>query len=126
MRRSLLRLRLAELLLLILDDPADHLPPQRLDQLGRQLLLGRACLYLVDHLLDAPGHARFGGRVLQLPRAIDIGEALADEIDKFPIDPVDLAPHLLHVRAILGLPWRHGSFLHAGKSGTTASASIST
>ena len=33
-------LALAELLLLILDEPADHLPPQRLAQVGRHSLLG--------------------------------------------------------------------------------------
>ena len=98
---------LAELFLLILDEPTDHLPPQRLGELGRQALLTGPRPDLVDHLLDAPRHARLCRRSLQLPGSIDIGEALADEIDQLPVDAVDLGPYLVHVAAVFRLAWRH-------------------
>src|SRR5262249_49321939 len=63
--------------------------------------------HLVDHLLNAPWHARLSRRQLELPGAIDIGETLADEVDQACVDTVDLGPHLLHVLAILGLARRH-------------------
>ena len=47
-----------ELLLLVLDEPADHLPPQRLGKAPAASPFRRARAHLVDHLLDAPGHAR--------------------------------------------------------------------
>src|SRR5581483_7346625 len=106
-RGLLLLVRLSELLLLILDEPADHLPPQRLGKLGRQAHLGGSRTHAIDHLLDTPGRAGFRRRGLELPGAIDIGEALADEIDKRLVDPVDLRPHLIHVAAVLGFARRH-------------------
>ena len=77
---------------------------------------GKPCLrrpraHLVDHLLDAPRHARFRRRLLELPGTIDIGEALADQIDQGLIDAVDLGPHLFHVAAILGFARRHDAIL---------------
>src|SRR5690606_41707597 len=59
-------------------------------------------LYLVDHLLDAPGHGRFARVLLKPPGAFDIAEALGNEIDERGVDPVDLGTDLVHVRALGG------------------------
>src|SRR5512132_19023 len=102
---------LAEFFFLVLDEPADHLPPQGLGQLGRQPLLHRPRPHPVDHLLDAPRHPRLSRRLLELPGAIDIGEALADEVDERDIDAVDLRPHLFHVGAVFCLARCHQATL---------------
>src|SRR4249919_3140587 len=102
---------LAELFFLVLDEPADHLPPQGLGQLRRQPLLHRPRPHPVDHLLDPPRYPRFRRRLFELPGAIDIGEALADEVDQRNIDAVDLRPHLFHVGAVFWLAQRHQTIL---------------
>src|SRR5512132_4338780 len=98
---------LAEFFFLILDEPADHLTPQRLGELRRQPLLLRPRAHPVDHLLNTPRHTRFGGRLLELPGTIDIGEALAYDLDHALINPIHLRPHLFHVTPLFSLAWRH-------------------
>src|SRR5262245_34286226 len=105
----------AKFFFFVLDEPADHLPPQRLGQLWRQAFLNRPCPHQVDDLLNAPRHSRFCRRPLELPGAIDIGEALADKIDELHIDTVDLRPHLFHVGAVLSLAGCHQATLRRGK-----------
>src|SRR5215218_9678883 len=90
----------AQLFFLVLHEPADHLPPQRLGQLRWQALLAGANFHLVDHLLDTPGNVRISGLGLQLPGAVDVAEALGDEVDKRGVDAVDLVAHLAHVGAV--------------------------
>src|SRR5215510_15255873 len=76
-----------QLLLLVLDEPADHLPPERLDEIGRHAGLGRAGSHLVDHLLIAPGYVGLLVRFeLQLPGSFYVAETLGDAIDKGPVD----------------------------------------
>src|SRR5688572_23972483 len=89
--------RAAQLLFLVLHEPADHLPPQRLGQLRWQALLGGARLHLVDDLLDAPGNVRLSWIGLELPGAVDVAEALRNQIDERGVDAVDLIAHLPHV-----------------------------
>src|SRR5581483_1748918 len=61
----------AQLLLLVLDEPADHLPPQRLGEIGRHTLVGGPRPHLVDHLLVEPRHIGLGaGLQLELPGAL--------------------------------------------------------
>src|SRR5262249_36857135 len=99
----------AQLLLLVLDEPADHLPPQRLAEVRGHAHIGRAGAHLVDHLLVAPRHARLlPGLELELPGALDVAEALRDQADERGIDAVDLLAHLGEVGAVARLAWGHG------------------
>src|SRR5215467_13729719 len=62
-----------QLFFLILDEPADHLPPQRLHEIGRHPGLGRAGPHLVDDLLIAPGNVGLLARFeLQLPGSFHV------------------------------------------------------
>src|SRR5262245_25488670 len=100
----------AQFLLFVLDEPADHLAPQRLAQIRRHSLFQRACAHLVDHLLIAPGHVGFLVRFqLELPGALDVAEAFGDAVDQPIVDAVDLDPDLAQVAA--GVCW---SRAHAG------------
>ena len=99
---------------------------KRLGQLGRQSLLGRTRAHPVDHLLDAPRHARLGRRLLELPGAIDIGEALADEIDQAESMRSISALTSSMLAQSLGLRGAMASSSSSRKPDTTASASIST
>src|SRR6185312_9613185 len=103
--RALLK-PVAQLLLLVLDEPADHLPPQRLDEVGRHARLGGAGADLIDHLLVAPGHVGLlPGLQLDLPGALHIAQTLADEADQGGIDTVNLLAHLGQIGAVGGLAW---------------------
>src|SRR5262249_36728708 len=105
----------AQLLLLILDEPADHLSPKRFDEIGRHALLLGPGAPLVDHLLVAPGHARFLARLeLELPRTLDVAEALGDQVDEGVVDTVDLDTDLGEVGALGGRADGHGSLSLAG------------
>src|SRR5262245_58475314 len=98
-----------QLFLFILDEPADHLPPERLDEIGRNAGLGRASAYLVDHLLIAPGHVGLLARLeLQLPGSFHVAETLGDAIDKCPVDAIDLGANLRHVATLGRLAGRRG------------------
>src|SRR5262245_58693428 len=93
--------RSTQLLLLVLDKPADHLPPKRLAQIGRYALGGRAHAHLVDHLLVAPGHACFLlCHQLQLPGPLHVAKALGNQIDQGIVDAVDLDADRRHVTAL--------------------------
>ena len=59
---SILVVGTAELFLFILDEPADHLPPSASTSSGGRPFSVGAGPHLVDHLLDAPWHARLGRR----------------------------------------------------------------
>src|SRR5262249_3173315 len=100
----------AQLLFLVLDEPADHLPPQRLAQIRRHALLGGARAHLVDHLLVAPGHARLLLEAkLDLPGALHVAEPLGNQVDEAVVDAVDLDADLGQVGAIGGGTGSHGS-----------------
>ena len=78
-----------------------HCGADHLDHFGRHALLGSARLDPVDDLLNAPLHdGAFARRHLQLPGAIDVAEALGDEVDERRIDAVDLGRALGTCRRI--------------------------
>src|SRR5262245_52324795 len=98
-----------QLLLLILDEPTDHLPPERLDEIGRHAGLGRAGAHLVDHLLIAPGHVGLLARFeLELPGPLHVAEALGNAIDQYPVDAINLGANLRHVATVGGRARRWG------------------
>src|SRR5262249_9247380 len=99
----------AQLFLLLFDEPADHLPPERLDEVGRHAGLGRAGSHLVDDLLIAPGYVGLLARFeLQLPGSFHVAETLGDAIDKCPVDAIDLGANLRHVATLGRLAGRRG------------------
>src|SRR5690606_8171205 len=99
-----LRLRLqlvAQLLLLVLDEPADHLPPKRLAEVRRNAAFGGAGSDAIDDLLIAPGDVGLLlGSQLELPGPLHVAEALRDQVDERGVEPVYLSAHLAHVGAI--------------------------
>ena len=100
---------------------------RRFRQLGRQSSFSPHGSAPVDHLLDAPRHARLGRRLLELPGAIDIGEALADQIDQRRDRYGRSRPSPLPCSAqSLALRGAMASDPQADASEITASASIST
>src|SRR5581483_5112803 len=105
----------AQLLLLVLDEPADHLPPERLGEIGRHSPVARACAYLVDHLLVAPGHVGLLPRLeLELPGPLHIAETLGNQVDERRIDAIDLDANLGHVAALRRGTGGHGGRSHSG------------
>src|SRR5690606_8806596 len=98
---ALPRLQLGpELLFLVLDEPADHLPPERLAQIRWQAPLFCSRADAVDDLLVAPRHVGFLLRgELELPGPLHVAEPFGDEVDERRVYTVYLSAHLGHVGA---------------------------
>src|SRR5690606_38540214 len=78
-----------QLLFLVLDEPSDHLAPEGLAEVRGNTTLGGSGADAVDDLLVAPGHVGFLlCRQLELPGALNIAEALRDEVDESSVEAV--------------------------------------
>ena len=69
---------------------------------GRPFSLARAFTLSITCWMRQ-GTCASPGFGLELPGAVDVAEALGDEVDEGQVDAVDLGPHLAHVAAILAV-----------------------